>query len=366
MDKIRVLVIGFTRGVGGVESYLTNICKNLNDDIEVELLMHEMINSKYELELNKKNIKIHYVPGIKKNIFSFLFSLFKFYKKNKYDIVYLNECGAGMFIYAFPVLFNFKTKLIVHSHNGDSTRKILHKIIKPIQNVRADEKWACSNIAAKWMFGRAKNVKIIHNGVDFEEFKYNSSISKKYKEEFNLSDNFIIGSVARFNVQKNHKKIIEIFFETKKIISNAKLILIGDGELKSEIINMVKELELENDVLFLGIRNDINNFLSMFDIFLLPSLYEGLPFVAIESQASSLPIIASDTVTNEIDMTDLVFYEKLNSSSIEWAKKINNIKNIDINRNSTLYQECLRKCGFDVKFETQRISKEFERIVKKC
>lgn len=356
----KILIVGLTNGVGGVETFISNLNKYIqHDNIQISYLTHQNINNKYLDDLSIGNSKIYKIKGIKENPFSSIKELFKFYKENKYDVVHLNECDATYFIYALPVLFNKNIKLIVHSHNGASQHKILHKILAFIQNKRANVMWSCSDVAGKWMFEN-KKYEIIHNGVDIEKFKYSYKKNIDVRKEFKIPDNkIILGSIARFNEQKNHKKIIDVFSEYHKKNNNSVLMLVGDGEEKGKIIEYVNNNNLTDSVIFAGIRNDVPSILSAFDLFLLPSLYEGLPFVCIESQSCALPILASNTVSSEIKLSELVYFESLNSSNKEWADKVELIINNKLEREKFNSAKIMKNAGYDIKEVCKKIKKEY-------
>ena len=185
-----------------------------------------------------KDISIFKVAGIKNNIFKYLYEIFKFYKSNVYDIVYLNECTAEFFVYVFPILFNKKTKLIIHSHNGSGKNLFLHKFLCFFQNVRVDSKYACSDVAADWMFGKSEDVKIIQNAVNLEEYKYNEQRRAHIRKSLNIGDDVtVVGSIARFDIQKNHKKIIDVFNEYIFIFS----LYFSDDNISTFLLEQFKQ-----------------------------------------------------------------------------------------------------------------------------
>jgi len=355
MKKTKVLLIGMTSGVGGVETFMTDLNSMIDHTtMETCFLVHQNINERYLSEINKAGSEVFCVTGIKNNPFKFFRDMFKLFRENDFDVVHLNECGASFFIYAFPVIFNKKIKFIVHSHNGSSRSVFSHRLFSLIQNNRADEQWACSEVAAEWMFGKKRikkyGVKIIHNGIDIDKYKFSLTARKKIRRELNINDNqVVIGSVARFEEQKNHIKIIDIFEAYYKNHHDSVLCLVGEGSLLEKIQNLVEEKGLTQNVKFLGLRNDINEMLMAFDVLLLPSLYEGLPFIGIEAQATGLPVLMSDTVSNQLKITDLVYIERLENGSEEWADKLEKIISVQNDRNSKLYSDSLRASGYDMR-----------------
>lgn len=362
MNKIKVLVVGLTGGVGGVETFICAVNRFIDKErFQMDYLVHQDIHPKYKKDLEQHGATIYRIRGIKEGIIPFLREILTFYQAHSdYDIVHLNECGASFFIYGFPVLLHPEMKLIVHSHNGDSQRKALHYFFRFFQNLRVDACWACSDVAAKWMFGEKKDCIIIHNGIQLRQYRYQEEGRRHLRDVLNIGDRFVLGSVARFEKQKNHARMIKIFDAYKAVNPNSCLVLVGGGGERETIERIVRERKLEKDVLFLGICENIPEILSMFDVFFLPSLYEGLPFVAIESQAAALPLLVSDAVSEEIDLTPLVTRVNLEDGDSVWVDAIEKIRCRHIERNSPIFQEELTRAGYDIEDAVDRIQQLYE------
>lgn len=357
----KVLIVGITEGLGGVETFICNVKRHISSDIKIDFLVHQDINEKLYDDIYSNGSNVYKVTGIKENFLKYIYDIFKFYKHHKYDVVHVNECDAKMFFYCLPLLFDKKTKLIVHSHSTSARNATIHNIIKFFQNKRANVKWACSNLSYEYMFGKEKNQIIIHNGIDLDKFRYNETIRKKKRKELGIKDEIVLCSVARFTKEKNHDKIIDIFYEFNKIDKNSLLVLVGTGPLQSAIKEKVKELKISKQVLFLDTRSDVNELFSAFDIFLLPSFYEGLPFVSLEGQTNGVKFFASSKVSNEVAITDLVKFIDLDKSGKEWAHIIyDNIKKT-YNRNDDKYPDTIRKAGYDIKEVCKTIEKEYRK-----
>lgn len=357
---VKVLMIGMTSGVGGVETFICNLKKNISSDIHMDFLVHQEINERYLKDIVANDSKIFKVTGIKENFLKYLKDIFSFFKINKYDVVHINECDAKMFFYAIPLLFNKKTKVIIHSHSSSADHAFVHNILKFFQNKRADIKWACSDVAYEYMFGKNNNKVIIRNGINLDKFKFDNNVRNSKRKELGLSNEIVFCSVARFTKEKNHEKIVDIFYEFNKIDSNSKLLLIGTGPLQKNIELKVKKLNITDKVLFLNSRSDVNQLLSAIDIFLLPSLFEGLPFVSLEGQACAVSFFASTNVSKEIAVTDLVHFIELGEDSKIWAQKIKEELNNKINRESDKYHKKIREAGFDIVEVCKIIEKNYK------
>jgi len=186
--------------------------------------------------------------------------------------------------------------------------------------------FACSRNAGKWLFGkRVSNLNelvVLNNAVNVDEFKYDVEIRKKVRKELGIGNELVIGHIGRFNKQKNHNFLIDIFKAVSEVNPDAILLLAGDGDLRRKIEKKVSRLGLKSKVKFLGVRNDINSIMQAMDLFLLPSLFEGLPVVLIEAQAAGLKCIVADTITRESDITSRVEFLRLNDTPEKWANQV--------------------------------------------
>lgn len=275
-------------------------------------------------------------------------------KNNKYDVIHIHS-GSIFSLYSVAKLAKKSgiKKVIIHSHST-GVNSLKHSIIKKITNNKlekyVDVFLACSEEAAKWKFPDEvilqKKYKIIKNGVDIDTFKFNNDKRQKIRNEYNIENKNVILNVGRFSKEKNQTFLIDIFNEIKRINSNTYLILIGgSGPLKEEIKNKIEENNLNQDVLILENINNVFEFLQAADTFVLPSIYEGFPVVAVEAQAAGLPIICSDSITKEACITPNCNFLSLNDDIDVWVKKISE----DLKRKRTNYEDEIRNKGFDIK-----------------
>ena len=259
-------------------------------------------------------------------------------------------------------------EIIVHSHNaGNMYGKLklyFHEKNKKNIDSYANHFWSCSRLASKWLYEdeiiNSDKFKVINNAIDIEKFDYNEDIRKKYREDMNLKDKFVLMNVGRFNIQKNHHFLIDVFNEVRKEINEAKLLLVGVGELEDEIKDKVSKLGLNDYVEFLGTRNDVNNLMQASDIFLMPSLFEGLPVSAVEAQASGIRCILSDKITDEIKITDLVEFLDIDKedSVDKWKDLIISIKDKGLDDRKSK-KEDIKNAGFDIKSEAKKLEEFF-------
>ena len=243
---------------------------------------------------------------------------------------------------------------IAHSHSTSNPREwkknLMKNALRPFSKVWATDYFACSELAGRYLFGDKAfdkgEVKIIRNAIDAEKFKFDPEARKKLRKEIRIADDdFVIGHIGRFVEQKNHRFLIDVFAEVKKKKKNAKLVLAGQGPLLEEIEQKVKDLGLEKDVFFLGQRSDTDKLYSVFDVFCLPSLYEGLPVVGVEAQANGVPCIFSDRITEEAAVKKNVALVDINDYGEDMAESIlkcgDRIDGEQFDFDITLQKECL-------------------------
>lgn len=322
----RVLVYGMTDNPGGIESYLLSIIDKAKEK-EVQLdFVTDFDEIAYRDILKKKNAKIFYIPAKGKKLWRHLAIFYHILKDHpEYESVYFNILDAGAAI-TMIVPHLLKRKVIVHSHNGDTDKKKLHLMCRPLLNILTDEYVTCSGVAAEFMFGNKvahnKEILMVPNAIDVKKYDYDEVIRENYREKMGIQDKFVVCHVGRITKQKNPFRLVDIFLEVCKKNRKAVLLYIGSGDLDEEVRAYVKGKKLENKVLFLGRRNDVAELMQASDVFLLPSLYEGLPIVAIEAQASGLPTILSSNITREVNVTGTAKFVDLENSDDVWAECI--------------------------------------------
>lgn len=349
---------------GGQEAFIINVYQKLREKkIKYTFFTpFECQNDRFKKMIKERKddiIYLDYCFETKLRKLNLIRGANKILKNNSYDIVHIHS--GSIFSLYFVAKIAKKSgikKVIIHSHStGFDTYK--YRLIKKITNNRmqkyVDVFLACSEKAAKWKFPEEvitnRNFEVIKNGVDIQKFMFNRNTREKIRNEYNLNNKDVIINIGRFSKEKNQIFLLDIFKKIKSINPNIYLILIGgSGPLKNEIENKIEEYDLKKDVLILENINNVAEFLQAADVFVLPSLYEGFPVVAVESQTAGLPIICSDSITKEILLTPICNFLSLNDKIDDWAQKINEqFKNTRSN-----YEEEIRVRGFDIA-DTARI-----------
>jgi glycosyltransferase involved in cell wall biosynthesis len=349
--EIRVLQVLASLDRGGAESMIMNIYRNIDrNKIQFDFVVNERETEyAYEAEIRELGGRIYHMPSYKiANYFTYKRAWKRLLCEHpEWSIVHGHHTSPA-FIY-LTVANSLNRVTIAHSHTAGSERSLKSraKVLTryPLRYI-ADYLFACSSSAAKWMFGtHSASASIINNAIDVKKFIFNEITRKEKRREFQIGDNFLIGNVGSFSTPKNHEFLIDIFKDIHDINDKTALILIGNGNLCPTIKKKVANLGISNSVIFTGIRSDVPDILQAIDVFLFPSLYEGLPVTLVEAQAAGLKVIASDTITNEVKLTELVEFISLTEPASYWAEKV--LQYVDgYERKNTWNEIC--KAGYDV------------------
>lgn len=355
---IRVLQIGMTDTMGGIENFLINYYRSI-DKMKIQFDFINIYDNDlcFADEIKKMGGKIYKVSSYYKHPIKYIKELIKIINNNDYSIIHCNMNSAVML---FPLiagkLSNAKV-VISHSHNSSSDKgflkKILHNINKHFIPLFANRYFACSQVAGKWFFSnkiiKSEKFYILNNSIDISKFKFDLDNRKKIRKELNLSDDtFVVGHVGRFNKQKNHKYLLKLFSLFLKENSDSILLLIGIGPLLEEMKKLAIDLNINKSVIFLEQRKDVNILYNAMDIFVLPSLYEGLPLVGIEAQINGLPCLFSNKVTTELNISNNVEFLPIKNYGLflEQLKNYRNKERKTIMNNTFDINECSKKLEF--------------------
>lgn len=340
MDSKKIKVIMFEEqfGLGGIGTFITNVLSRINRDLfDVRLVVVNKATDQYDELLKSLGIKpVILVPGLELNpIKRFQKGLpaFKQYLKSHVsnsDIIHFNVSNSIDLLYVRLAKNNGVKVRIAHSHNSSATstiKKIAHKMGMIFLANTPNYYFTCSKLAARWLFPKKiysnKQYFFIRNAINTHEYAFDPQKRKELRSKYGWTNNLVLAEVGRFNKQKNHRFLLQVFKETLKIKPNAILVLVGAKDcLYEDIKRYAKDIGIDDKVMFLGKSSEVADLLQAFDIFMLPSLYEGLPFVLVESQAASLPSLVSDTVTNEIKLTKYVKFESLKNDPKIWAHDV--------------------------------------------
>lgn len=363
-EPIRIAqIVGKWLG-GGVEAVVMNYYRHLDHNkIQFDFICDDdSTNIPYD-EIEKLGGKVILIPPYQK-VFKYQKELRRVLRDGKYKIVHSHINTLSV----FPLYAAKKVGVpvrIAHSHSTTNKKEwkknLLKQVLRPFSKKYATNYMCCSELAGRWLFGDKaydeEKVYLLNNAIDLDKFKYDKKIRDKKRKELGIKeDTIVIGHIGRFVAQKNHTFLIDIFNQFHKKEKNSILLLAGQGPLQEEIKNKVRELGLDDSVRFLGQRNDANELYQAFDVFLLPSLYEGLPVVGVEAQASGLLCFFSDDMTKETKVLDSTVFMSLSNTSEEWTGEIlTNLK--DYKRINTKNE--VSDNGFDIEIEARKLEKYY-------
>lgn len=364
MEPIRVLHENVVMDMGGIENLLMNIYRNIDrEKVQFDFMVHRDKDAYFDDEIRNLGGRIYKCsPFNPFKHFKYMSDINKILKEHPgYNIIHAHS-ELNMWPLKSAKKYNIPIR-ISHSH---STREIkdLKWLFMEYEKIflkqQCTDLFACSIDAARWLYGekavKQNKIKYIKNGIKVDDFEFHIDIRNRIRKELNLENNFVIGHVGRFMKEKNHKFMLDILKEIKKIKSNSVLIFVGDGELEDEIKNKARKMGIANEIRFLGVRSDVKYLMQAMDIFLFPSFYEGLGIVLIEAQALELESVVSENIPDEAFITDLVHKVSLEKDASYWAKKIIDIYNNKKNRKGR--QEDIVKAGYDI-VNTAKFLEEF-------
>ena len=363
MKPIRVLQVVTIMNRGGLETMLMNYYRAIDrDQIQFDFMVHRTERGHYDDEIEELGGRIFRMLPIRPGTYSSYFKqLDDFFQKNKeYKIVHSHINENSSFVLRAAKRANVPIR-IAHSHLSDlkiDLKLPFRMYARAYLKGSTNQFFACSKRAGKWLFGNNVNDKeiiVLNNAVNVKDFHYNSDTRYALRERLGVGDNLVIGHVGRFNKQKNHEFVIDIFKKVHDTHPNAILLLIGDGHLKEQIIEKVHKQGLSANVKFLGVREDISQLMQAMDLFLFPSLFEGLPVVLIEAQAAGLNCVVSDSITREVGITDRIQFISLNKSAETWAEKI---LSTPLEHTDTIEQ--LKRNGFDTSTSVQWLTSHYQ------
>lgn len=359
---IKVLHVVSSMNRGGLETFIMNLYRNIDrSKVRFDFLVHTDKNAAFDEEIHSLGGKIFSIPSREHGLLKNRKALNDFFRvHSEYKVIHQHVSSLS---YVEPLKAAKKYKVpvrIVHSHStrqgGSSLHKYLHKWNQFFVKSYATHYFACSDLAAKWLYGekqyRAGDFTLINNGIDTEKFMFNEETRKIVRKELEVDNKFVLGHIGRFMYPKNHEFLIDIFKDFHEKEPNSILLLVGDGGLRDKIEEKVNYLGLQNSVIFTGIRYDIPYLLQAMDVFIMPSHYEGFPVTLVEAQASGVLCFVSDNITKQVSITNLINYISLKSTSNDWANIVFEKSNTYKRRDFT---QLVKKNGFDSKVVAEEI-----------
>lgn len=353
---------------GGVEAVVMNYYRYIDrSNIQFDFICDDdSTNIPYD-EIEALGGKVILIPPYQK-IFKYHKELKRVLRKGNYKIVHSHINTLSVFSLFAATCAKVPIR-IAHSHSTtnkkEKNKNLMKQVLKPFSKLFATNYMCCSELAGKWLFGDKEydkgNVYLLNNAIDLDKFRYDEKVRKEVRKEFNIKETtLVIGHIGRFVEQKNHSFLIDIFNVIHKKKEDSILLLAGQGPNMQEIKEKVRKYNLQNNVVFLGQRSDANRLYQVFDVFVLPSLYEGLPVVGVEAQAAGLLCLFSNDMTKETKVLDSTMFIPIDDKEVRWAETLLQ-QYKQFKRNDTTNE--ITKNNFNINIEAQKLELQYEALL---
>lgn len=347
---IRVLQVIGSLGYAGVEAVVMNYYRHIDTtQVQFDFITCSPVRERYDDEILERGGQIFRLPSRSRSPFAYLRELKKIIQGNSYGIIHIHQNSASISMDAFIARLCGVPVIIGHSHNISCNVLWQHYLLKPFVNSLVTHRFACSEAAGAWVFGKQRDVQILHNAIDAERFRFQADTRSACRKELGLENRYIIGFVGRLHPQKNLGRLIEIFRAVLSVDPRALLLIIGDGPDREMLAAQANDIK--DSVLFLGLRDDVPELMSAMDVFVMTSLYEGMPVVASEAQASGLKLVVSDKVPSP-DLTGERKILSLDSENEAWRDEI--LRKSALDRASVT--PAIQAAGYDIRLEAKKLA----------
>lgn len=355
---------------GGIESFLYNVLSRIDlKGLQIDLVTASLGKSIFTQPLQQRGIQFHELSGSQKNVWKNYRCFVSLLKERHWDVIHLN-IFQGLSLACLHIAQQEGVPVrIAHSHNT-ALRKSLTRPMKLAIHTWAKERftryatdlWACSKGAAEFLFsGEAleqKGFQFIPNGIDIDRFRFDPVVRENVRKELGLTDKLVIGNVGRLCCQKNQAFLLDVFAEILKRDPNSRLLLVGEGGDKPLLLRKVRQLDIEEKVIFYGVTPHVEQLLWAMDVFVLPSRFEGLPVTGVEAQTSGLPCFFADTVTRECGISNAAEFLSLTSPPEQWARMI---LAKAAAKDRTAAALAAQKAGFDICHTARQVESGYRR-----
>lgn len=349
----------------GVSSVVMNYYQHMDKDrIHFDFIVHTDVEESVKKEVESRGSKIYRMPDLSgRNIPRYKRELNRFFKEHQgeYQIVHGHLPNAAMFYLASAKKYGIKVR-ILHSHNSQGADGVIKRMRNSVMNRMginlATDYVACSHMAAEYLFGEKRKTHILYNAINIDRYGYREDVREKLRERYDVKDKLVVGHIGRFQAQKNHKFILDIV----ETVTDDRIcfLLLGDGPLREYIEQEAQRRRLADRIIFAGSVKNAEDYYQMMDVFILPSLYEGLPVVGVEAQAAGLPCLMSDAITEEVSLSQNIRFLPIDDVGI-W---IRNIQDIDKSRKDN--RDRIVSRGFAIESEAKNLFDMYEKMIKKA
>jgi len=351
---IRVLHVFAGLNRGGAEAALMNLYRHVDRSIlRFDFVVRTTEDGVFDKEISRLGGKIYvFPPFVVKNLFGYRNHWLRFFREHKeYSVIHGHAQGLASVYLSIAKKHGLKT--IAHSHtvsNGKEANRWIKWIFQlPLRSI-ADYRLACCPEAGRWLFGKTASFQVMPNSIPTEKCVFRKEIREKVRSELGISDSFVVGHVGRFTKAKNHPYLLKVFAALLAMRKNARLLLIGEGPCYEEIRKESEKAGLQSSVLFLNEQSSVFRYLMAMDVFVFPSLYEGFPVALLEAQASGLPCMVSNRVSENIRVTPLVSFLSIRQKPKEWARAL---LEASTGSNREQWAQAILEAGYDSQEQAQ-------------
>ena len=364
----RILVFGLTEIPGGVEKFLLNYYRHIDREIiQFDFLCASPFKAAYEDELLALGGRVFHITSRRQNPLKYIKQVMNVFKAHstEWSAIWVNQNILSNIDYLIIAKRFGIIRRIIHSHNSRSMdsrvnyRNALHFMNKCIIGRCATDYWACSPDAAKWFYAgkTLEKTVLIHNAIEVEQMAFDPSKREKIRKEYGWGTQYVIGSIGRLHYQKNQSFAIDVFQHFHTVHPDSVLVFVGQGEDEQMLREKVGALGLSDAVVFAGFQNDIQGWLSCFDLFLLPSRFEGLCIAAMEAQANGVPVLASNgVISDDARMNENFVFFDLDRGAEAWSRKAEKMTHLKREAFDEIKSRFQRK-GYDIASEAGRLEK---------
>lgn len=362
MNKINVLMVCTVElDRNGIAAFIMNYSEKLiSEFIQIDIVAPNIVKSENIKDIASKNgILIYELPMRKENTLKYFLKLINIMRQRKYNIVHIHGNSCTMAIELTAAMLAGCRVRIAHSHNTTCQHQRMHKLLRPLFEITCTNRLACGQEAGKWLY-KNKKFTVMKNGIDSRKYSFCKNIRTRIRRELGVKENqILLGNVGEFSYQKNQKFIINLMKELeKRNPGRYHAVLIGDGEELKEIKQEIQKYGMRDIITLTGVCDHVSDYLQAMDCFLLPSRYEGVPFVLIEAQASGLCCVVSDQVSNEADFTGNLQYLPIDQGEIVWVRQLETM-NYERRNEEKIYDS-----DYELNIAVQRLEKYYREIVR--
>jgi glycosyltransferase involved in cell wall biosynthesis len=349
----RVLVVITTAMVpyGGLTSVMMNLYRQIDQDrLHIDFAStNPVLDDALAAELKDRGSAYYPLGNRKKHLGSYIHNLSTVLKNGNYDIIHVHSNSATALLELKTAEKHGVKKRIVHNHTSICDHKLLHRICKPVFQKAYTDAIACSKKAGDWIFGEGKFL-ILNNGSDVERYRYSKEHREQIRSQYGIMDTTVVlGHVGKIYKPKNHHFLIQLFADYHKLRPDSLLLLVGDGDMREEIETDAADRGLSDFVVFAGMQRAPEKYLSAMDVFVFPSIWEGMPLSMIEAQASGIPCLASDTIDESVAVTANVLSLSIHNGSDAWVAALQELVLPERSESSDECINSIKKAGFDAR-----------------